>query len=517
MSQLAVVDIGTNSIHMVLAEIRPDFTYTVVDRLKDMTRLGDGAFTTHRLSEQAMCRGLTVIRNLTTLARNKGCDHMVAAATSAVREAKNGGDFLKEVFQETGLRVRVVTGQEEARLIYLGVRHSMELSEQPSLIVDVGGGSVEVIACTNTRMLYGKSLKLGAIRLKDLYVKEDPPKKAMMQAAESRITHEIGTVLKKGKIGTFDHVIATSGMATNLAEIASLRRTGYSLSQVNLATLTYEEISGMECLLRKLDLPSRKTIPGIDERRVDTLCLATMVYRIVMEQAGHQTLTISDKAIREGLIYDFIERHMEGIRAEQEIPNLRRRHVMLLARRCRYPETHSHHVAQLAMTLFDQTQAIHQLGAREREWLEFAAVLHDIGYVINAHEHHKHSYYLIKHGDLVGLTAEEIEVIANVARYHRRAVPQTKHAPFKLLPTFLRRTVEILSGFLRLADGLDRSHFSIVRSLHLICEPTMLLHLQCTGDAALEVWAAQSRADVFENVFRRPVQLITHIQNGTFQ
>jgi len=208
---------------------------------------------------------------------------------------------------------------------------------------------------------------------------------------------------------------------------------------------------------------------------------------------------------------------MEGIRAEQEIPNLRRRHVMLLARRFHYPETHSHHVAQLAMTLFDQTQAIHQLGAREREWLEFAAVLHDIGYVINAHEHHKHSYYLIKHGDLVGLTAEEIEIIANVARYHRRAVPQTKHTPFKLLPTFLRSTVEILSGFLRLADGLDRSHFSVVRSLQLTCDPTMVLHLQCTGDAALEVWAAQNRADVFEKVFRRPVQFVTHTKNGSLQ
>ena len=174
MSKLAVVDIGTNSIHMVLAEVEPDYSYKILDRLKDMTRLGDGTFNRGRLPHTAMVRGVEVLRGFTNLARNKGFERIVATATSAVREARNGGEFLKKVLKETGLRVRVVTGQEEARLIYLGVRHSMELSESPSLIVDVGGGSVELIACNNEKMLFGKSLKLGAIRLADKFLRKDP-------------------------------------------------------------------------------------------------------------------------------------------------------------------------------------------------------------------------------------------------------------------------------------------------------------------------------------------------------
>src|SRR5919106_1018161 len=168
MTKLAILDIGTNSIHMVLAEVEPDFSYKILDRFKDMTRLGDGAFTSRRLTVAAMTRALEVIKTLITLARNKGYDRIEAVATSAVREAKNGGDFIEEIARQTGLTVRVVTGEEEARLIYLGVRHSMDLSSRPTLVLDVGGGSVELIVANRERMLHGQSLKLGAIRLKDL-------------------------------------------------------------------------------------------------------------------------------------------------------------------------------------------------------------------------------------------------------------------------------------------------------------------------------------------------------------
>ena len=187
MSKLAVLDIGTNSIHMVLAEVEPDFSYKILDRYKDVTRLGDGTFKTHKLPEAAMRRGLEVIKTQVTLARNKGYKRIRAVATSAVREAQNGGEFLKAVSRETGLTVRVVTGQEEARLIYLGVRHSMELTDQPVLIVDVGGGSVELIAGNLETMLQGQSLKLGAIRLKDLYLQRDPQPEAVMKDLQQAI------------------------------------------------------------------------------------------------------------------------------------------------------------------------------------------------------------------------------------------------------------------------------------------------------------------------------------------
>lgn len=506
MAKLAVLDIGTNSIHMVLAEVEPDFSYKILDRFKDMTRLGDGAFRTRRLSEAAMARALEVIHTLTTLARNKGYDRIKAVATSAVREAKNGGEFIEEIARQTKLRVRVVTGQEEARLIYLGVRHSMDLSDEPTLAVDVGGGSVELIVGNRQHMMQAQSLKLGAIRLKDLYLKQDPPTKAMVKDMREAIDAGLKTALQQFKAKSFERLVATSGMVGNLAEIIYLRRTGRPLTQVNLTRITRKEVQAVEGLLMHASFKNRLAIPGLDPKRADTLLPATMVFRHLMERTGHEEMTVSDKALREGLIYDFIARHKDRLRTEQQIPNVRRRNVIYLARRCHYPETHSHHVAFLATRLFDETAALHGLGEREREWLDYAAILHDIGYHINSRQHHKHAFYLIQHSDLYGLAKEEVDLIANVARYHRRALPHSSHAGLAELSSKSRKVVETLGALLRIADALDRSQFSVIQDLRVTVGDPIRITLTTAGDPELETWAARTRADLFEKVFKRPVR-----------
>ncbi len=510
MSKLAVIDIGTNSIHMVLVEIDADFSCKVMDRFKDMVRLGDGTFTSRTLSDDAMTRGIDTLRSLTTLARNKGFDRIVATATSAVREAKNGGEFLQMVEAQIGLEVQVITGKEEARLIYVGVRNSMELSDAPSLIADVGGGSVEVIACNRTQMFFGRSLKLGTIRLKDLCLKQDPPTKSTIKELEKMITVGLASGLKSSRDLKFSSVIATSGTAGNLTEIIYLRRTGKPVPQLNLATIELDEIRSIEAELTQSGAPARLAIPGLDPKRVDTLLPGTMFFRCLLEQSGQKILTISDKALREGLIYDFIDRHREGLKAEQDIPNTRRRNVILFGRRCHFAEPHALHVSKLALRLFDQLKPLHGLGDQEREWLEYAALLHDVGYLIRRRQHHKHTYYLIKHGDLSGLTADEVNMVANVARYHRRAIPKAKHEMFKALSAKKKMVVQVLSALLRIADGLDRSQFSVVQQIHVSIGPSIQLELDCSADPELEVWAAQKRATLFEKVFRRPVQFVPH-------
>lgn len=507
MAKHAVLDIGTNSIHLVLAEVEPDFSCKILDRFKDMTRLGDGVFSTRRLSDATMARGVEVIRNLTTLARNKGYDRIEAVATSAVREAKNGGEFLQQVYELVGLPVRVVTGQEEARLIYLGVRHSLDLPDEPTLIVDVGGGSVEIILCIKKDLVQVQSLKLGAIRLKDLYIKKDPPSKADLRNLQQRIEGDLTAAHKRFKAQEIRQVIATSGMAGNLAEVVHLKRTGRPLVQLNLATVSLREMVDLEKRLVRSTARSRAAIPGIDAKRVDTLLPAAMVLRALVELLGVSSITVSDKAIREGLIYDFITKNHDRLRVEHEIPNVRRRQVVALARRCHYPERHALHVTRLSLALFDQTASLHHLGDREREWLEYAALLHDIGYLINVRRHHKHTYYLIKESDLHALTAEEIEIIANVARYHRRAVPRENHEGFRDLGRSQRRTVAALSAILRIADGLDRTHFGIVQGLTVRIGQPVRIEVQCSGDCELELWAARGRSDLFERVFKRRVEL----------
>jgi len=271
MKRLAVIDIGTTSIHMVLAEIGKNFSYIIVDRIKEMARLGDDTFTSHRLSDEAMERGLAVLKRFSLLAKNKGFDTILPVATSAVREAKNGGDFLKLVRKELGLKIRVITGEEEARLIYLGVRHSMDLSDSSAMIVDIGGGSVELMACTPTRLKFVRSLKLGAIRLKDQFLKSDPPDKKMMQRMEQAVKQAIKKSLVKKQGTSLGSLVATSGMAGNLTEIIYLARTGRALSQIDMAVIDLQEIKEVEQLLRTKDTEGRLKIPGLDPRRVDTL------------------------------------------------------------------------------------------------------------------------------------------------------------------------------------------------------------------------------------------------------
>ncbi len=506
MSKLAVIDIGTNSIHMLLAEILPDASFKILDRFKDITRLGNGVFATRRLSDEAMARALEVLKTLVTLARNKGFDRIVAVATSAVREAKNGGDFVALIMEHMGLRVRVISGTEEARLIFLGVKHSIALPDGPTLVVDIGGGSVELIVGNREGLIHGKSLKLGAIRLAEQFLPKTPPSELMMHAMDDAVLAHLRDALGSFKMKTFQSLVATSGMAGNVGEVIHLRQTGRPLPQHNLATILLKDIRSLEAELAKSSVKARLAIPGLDPKRVDTLLPTAVVLRCLLELSGLNEITLCDRAIREGVIYDFIVRHREGLKAERDIPDVRRRNVIGLARRCHAPEAHSLHVADLALGLFDQTKQEHRLGQQERTWLEYAAILHDVGYLINPRQHHKHAYYLIKNSDLGGLTAEEIDVVANIARYHRRALPSMKHEALACLTPRLQRVVKILASLLRIADGLDRTHFSLVQALSVKFGKQITIEVQLTGDAEMELWAAKSRADLFEQVFRRRVQ-----------
>ena len=336
----------------------------------------------------------------------------------------------------------------------------------------------------------------------------------MIKKMEDTISKDLSDSFKNSRVQSFHQMVATSGMAANLAEIIYLERTGRPLSQINLARIELKEIQAVEAQLKKRSLSSRLNIAGLDPKRVDTLLPASVVLRSLLERTKLDEVTISDKAIREGVIYDFIARHKEGIRAEHEIPNVRRRHVVLLGRRCNFPEVHSCHVAKLALSLFDQLRDVHGFGEQEREWLDYAALLHDVGYLINVRQHHKHSYYLITQGDLAAFSAEEIEIIANIARYHRRALPRTSHLSFKSLSPKPRKIVEKLGAILRIADGLDRSHFSVVQGLRVQKGSPMNISLECAEDPEFEIWAAQNRADLFEKVFDRKLKFVVHTLNG---
>jgi exopolyphosphatase/guanosine-5'-triphosphate,3'-diphosphate pyrophosphatase len=481
MLKLALIDVGSNSIHMIIAEVQPDFSYKVIDRHKNVARLGDETFKTGFLSPEAIVRGIEVMRNFTMLARNRGVSRIEAVATSAIREASNGGELIESVERQTGVRIRVVTGMEEARLIYLGVRQSREL-------------------------LHAASLKLGAIRLHDLYLKPARSLRDGLEQLEQAVEGQLKKALPRFKKVGFEEFVGTSGMVANLAEVMHQHTTDRPLPQLNLARFSFKDVVAIQKLLTDTPAIRRQDIPGLDVARADVLLPACIVLRKIMERLDISEVMVSDKAIRDGLLYDFMERHREGIQAESEIPNLRRREVIQLARKCHYDVVHTHHVAKLALQIFDQTKALHRLDETEREWLEYGAILHDIGFLINPRQHHKHSYYLIKHSDLAGFTADEIELIGNIARYHRKTPPEDDHRTLKNLPPEHRDTMEVLAGILRVANALDRSHFGVIKGIECaIGAKSLELLLTTTEDAALEVWAARERTETLAEALRREI------------
>jgi len=502
--RIAVIDIGTNSIHMLIAEILPNFTFEVIGREKEMTRLGDGTLATGYLSPDLMKRGLTTLKKLKYLAQAKGVQKIIAVATSAVREAQNGGDFLQQVFDETGIKVRVITGEEEGRLIYLGVKHSVELKKTNTLIIDIGGGSVEVMVVKPHKILFLKSLKLGAARTYDLFLTKQRKKDfdRLEEYAAELIKEYAAPILELG----FSDAVGTSGTLNNLAAMAYYQHHPLDSDPPRNPSLSQEDLKEVYQRLRDSSPEERQGIKGLDPLRTDLILSGAAVTLSLMKGLKVENLMTCDKAIREGMIYDYIAHHRRKIKSEAEIPDVRRRSILKLAQKCDYDPQHAEQTARLALQIFDQTVSLHHLSAQDRELLEYASLLHDIGYHISYEKHHRHAYYLIKNVSMNGFSEEEVDVIAQIARYHRRSGPKKSHPEFIAQVKSVRQRIEWLAAILRIADALDRSHFSVVGSIKTkISKKSLLFSLTVTNDVEYEIWDARRKCDLLQALSGREI------------
>ncbi|HEX5038057.1 MAG TPA: Ppx/GppA phosphatase family protein [bacterium] len=514
--KLGILDIGTNSIHLVLVEIGKDLSVQVIDRAKETTRLGDTSFQDGYLSETAIHRGISAVRRFKKLADIHNVARIKAVATSAVREAVNGGDFLEMIERETGISVDVITGEEEARLIYLAVKHSIPLPKgRPSLIVDIGGGSVECILVNGSDDLRSCwSLKLGTLRLKGEFLKNDPPTNKELEKLEDHIAETLEPVVKKAKAAGVETMIGTSGTIMNLVAMAHWLDQSGPIEIQNNFRIKPRYLRELHKILEDSDRKERQKIKGIDPARVDIILGGSAVVNHILKELKIEEVILCDEAIREGVVYDYLERNKSKIEMENTIPDMRLRSVMQLARSCAFEEEHSRHVEDLSLALFDQTKTLHQLGPVERELLRYAAILHDIGYHINYKKHHKHTYYLIKNGDLNGFEEREVELIANVARYHCKSEPKKTHDNWQRLSGDDKHVARILASILRIADGLDRSHFSVVKQLQCrLNGKGVAIEVTPSSDPELEIWGANKKKDLFEDLFNKKVALCTASQN----
>jgi exopolyphosphatase/guanosine-5'-triphosphate,3'-diphosphate pyrophosphatase len=508
--RIAAIDIGTNSVHMIVVRVRPDLSFEVVDREKDMVRLGAGGLDGRRLSDTAVTNALQTLTKFKRLAESHAVDEIIASATSAVREAENGADFVTRIRREVGIRVRTISGTEEARLIHLAAAYAAGVGGQAAVVIDIGGGSVELTLGTAARMQLGGSFKIGVIRLTERFITSDPITTDEEKRVERYVRRQTSSHIRALKARGFHRVIGTSGTIAALGTLAV--RDGGDLRNRRVSAKAFRRLRRS---LTDTTLEDRLALPGLDPRRADLAVAGAVLLDTLLSALGATELTLCDFALREGLVLDYIKKNGAHIRTVERYPDVRRRSVIELAERCHYIPRHATHVARLALALFDATQSLHELGPREREWLEYAALLHDIGGLISYERHHKHSQYLILHGDLRGFEPDEIVLMALVARYHRQSAPRKSHADFSALPAPRRRIVRLLAAMLRLAEGLDRGHAQSIGAIEVSETPEGLLVRLRTGEASeLELWAAQRHAEPLSALLDRPIRFEVAVRRG---
>jgi exopolyphosphatase/guanosine-5'-triphosphate,3'-diphosphate pyrophosphatase len=503
---LAAIDIGTNSLHMILVRVAADGAFEVVGREKDMVRLGAGGLEGRPLGEAAMTAALQTLARFKRLAESRQVDDIVAVATSAVREAPNGGDFLAAVEAQTGIQAHIITGLEEARLIHRAAVHGIEVGTDPAVVVDIGGGSTEITLGTAAGAQQARSFRLGVIRLGERFVKSDPLSGGDERRLVRHIRHELGEYLHGLSAAGYARVIGTSGTILALGTLA--------LQVPNDVTIHHRRVSAKAIrAIRKavgsLSLEERLKLPGLDARRADLIVPGAVLLDTILGQLGADEITLCELALREGAVLDYIRRNLVHIERVERYPDVRRRSVIELALRCNYAAEHAQQVSRLALALFDQTREEHGLDDRAREWLDHAAALHDIGQHISYERHHRHSYYLIRNGDLRGFEPDEIEIMALVARYHRRGAPRKGHDAFAGLPRADRRAVRWVSAVLRRPECHDPSPAQLVDAVSLGRKGRRwTLRVAGRGDIELELWAAQRTAGPLEAELDAPVSVV---------
>lgn len=508
---LAAIDIGTNSVHMLIARLAPNGRFEVLTRQKEMVRLGSGHGEMRHLEPDAIERGIAALDRCRSIADSFGAP-IVAVATSAVREAENAAEFLRRARDEAGVDIEVISGYEEARLIQLGVVQALPVFDQRLLLVDVGGGSTEVLFGERGLVLAARSVKLGSLRITRRCFPDGIVEPGSLEAARKSVRAGIAPLVNDVSSMTHEVAVATSGTAENLARMVIEARGETVPQSMNAATMSTDELTKVVDLLAAAPTPDeRRRLPGIDAARADILLGGAVVLEQLSIALGVDQWTISDYALREGALLDAM--HRLGGGSLHHLSDLRRRSVFHLMELCDDDPDHSLQVARLALMLHDELGERLGLGDAERELLEAAALLSNVGLFISHSKHHKHSYYVIRNSEhLMGFTDHEIELIALVARYHRKGQPsESKQPEFAALSSADRKRVKAMAGLLRVAIGLDRNHDGAVTGIEVEdLGDGVLLRLVAedpSADLSLERYSADARSGLLADRLGVPIRI----------
>jgi exopolyphosphatase / guanosine-5'-triphosphate,3'-diphosphate pyrophosphatase len=508
---LAALDIGTNSVHLVVARPAGGDRFETLTREREMIRLGHGGGDMKELAAEAIERGVAALQRMRRIADSYGAT-MRAVATSAVREAANAHDFLRRAREDAGVDIEVISGVEEARLIQLGVLQAVPVYDRRLLLVDIGGGSTELLLGVRGETIAARSFKLGAVRSTDRFFPGGAVTPRAVRACRdytrgilSHFQHEVG---EHG----FEVAVASSGTAEAIARMVHAATGAEALRTYNCFEFTTRELAAVVTgLVRHRTAAARSRVRGLEAGRADIIVAGALILETVATMFGAEGFTYSEGALREGVLLDTMSR-LSGDRVGplHHLRDVSRRSIRQLAERCDDDPQHSAHVAGLAVELFDALAPLHGLDATAREYLEAGALLANVGLVVAHSKHHLHAYYVIRNSELTGLTDKEIEVIAQIARYHRKSAPKPSHPEFAALAPAEQDLVRTLAAILRVAIGLDRSHQARVRRVRaeLDTDRVILLVESADGaDTSLELYAANERKDLLQLVLDRQVEL----------
>lgn len=497
-SRLAAIDIGTNSIRCIVVEVDQLGRYTILDDEKATVRLGENLAASGAISAAAFARAVDAMSRIRKLIDGLKVTDVEAVATSAVRSATNGDELVSVLNRELGREIRVISGEEEADLVALSARHNFDMSGKRYMIIDIGGGSVEVMSAVANHVESCYSLELGAVRMTDRFMKSDPVSDAEISKLRSFVRSELkeAFVDERPTVQTF---IGSGGTITTLASmVMSVRRQTYSTSH-GFEVLRSEVVHLLAMLVRK-DVKSLRNIPGLNADRADIIVAGLIVIDEMMKYFGANMLLVNERGIREGLIISCMKRL--NLLPESTTQRNWKESVLEFARSCHFDEPHSRHVAKVSLSIFDSVAKEFGLKKNDRRLLESAALLHDVGYFISYNSHHKHSHHLIRHAELFGFSPREREMMALVARYHRKSLPKKKHSEYERLDPKDQLIVSRLGGILRLSDGLDRRRSGLVEVVALKRNVDIFsFKLLGTEDISVEIFGGNAKKDLFEKAF----------------
>ncbi len=537
MELFAAIDVGSNSVRLQIAAFISGFQHQVVREDRAVTRLGEAVFQTGRLSEQAMRETLGVLKHFRRKAQESGVVALRAVGTSALREANNARRFVKMVRQECGIDLEIISTREEGRLIHLGVISRLSNPGEPLLLLDVGGGSAEFTLSRERRIISSASGPLGAVRLTEIFLESDPPAPAEIERLEGYIRQRLQRIRKTlglapvaaGGVegsgasgpagapvpapatpGAWNRVIGTSGSMA--AVTGAVNRVDAPRSELEGQRFTATEVETLYRRLRSLDSKQRRDIPGINSKRAEIIVAGAALLWLAMRELGIAEIIYSDAGLRDGVLVDLAARQKGDVAGIQYLRAARLESVRALGERYGFAQSHSAHVAKLALELFQKLQPLHQLPDPYGELLEAAALLHDVGHYVSSVKHHKHSYYLIANSELPGYSNRERMLVASIARYHRGSWPDRDHEGYRGLTSKEQKAVEQLAALLRVADSCDNGRRGVVRSVLATTKSDRVeLALLASGLAELESWAAQKSSSFFRQAFERKLEVTVEV------